>query len=189
MHGVPALFLIGERGTIMRAYTQEEQIQGMMKRPIPKKKIGIVHLEMVKESRSLYGMKRMGTPGAAVEMVRPLVERADREMLLVLSLDIRLEPMAMEIAAVGGLYSCQVDIRSVFKHAILNNGAYVICIHNHPSGSCEPSGEDWKLTGRLAEAGKLLGIPVMDHIIIGEEGNYRSMAEMGLLENRFEEAG
>ena len=45
------------------------------------------------------------------------------------------------------------------------------------------------MEGRLAEAGKLLGIPVVDHIIIGEEGNYRSMAEMGLLENRFEEAG
>lgn len=99
----------------MRSKTQEEQIQGMMERPIPKKKVGIVHLEMVKESRSLYGMKRIDSPKAAAEMVRPLFERADREMMVVLSLDSRMEPMALEIAAVGGLNSCAVDMKSVFS--------------------------------------------------------------------------
>src|SRR5699024_161627 len=120
-NGVLALFLFGERGTIMRAYTQDEQIRGMMERPIPKKKIGIVHLEMVKEGRCLYGLKRIGDSSTAAEIVRPLLERADREMLLVLSLDSKLEPMAMEIAAVGGVSSCLVDMKSIFRHAILNN--------------------------------------------------------------------
>ena len=183
--GVPALFLIGERGIIMRAYTQEERIRGMMERPIPKKKIGIVHLEMIKERRTLYGMERFSNPREAAEMVRPLFERADRELLLVLSLDNKLAPMALEIAAVGGLNSCCVDIRSIFKHAIVNNGAYVICFHNHPSGDCSPSGEDRRITQRIAESGRLLGIPPVDHIIIGAGGEYQSLAELGMVQ-RFE---
>ena len=183
--GVPALFLIGERGIIMRAYTQEERIRGMMERPIPKKKIGIVHLEMIKGRRTLYGMDRYSNPREAAEMVRPLFERADRELLLVLSLDNKLAPMALEIAAVGGLNSCCVDIRSIFKHAIVNNGAYVICFHNHPSGDCSPSGEDRRITQRIAESGRLLGIPLVDHIIIGAGGEYQSLAELGMVQ-RFE---
>ena len=99
----------------MRAYTQEEKIQGMMERPIPKKKVGIVHLEMIKESRCLYGMKRISDSKTAAEMVRPLLEKADREMLLVLSLDSKLEPMALEIAAVGGVNSCPVS----YTHLIM----------------------------------------------------------------------
>ena len=186
-NGVPALFLIGERGSIMRAYTQEERIRGMMERPIPKKKIGIVHLEMIRERRTLYGMERFSNPREAAEMVRPLFERADRELLLVLSLDNKLAPMALEIAAVGVLNSCCVDIRSIFKHAIVNNGAYVICFHNHPSGDCSPSGEDRRITQRIAESGRLLGIPLVDHIIIGAGGEYQSLAELGVIQ-RFEAA-
>ena len=166
----------------MRAYTQKKQIQRMMERPIPKKKIGIVHLEMVKERHCLYGLKRIGDSRAAAEIVRPLLERADREMLLVLSLDSKLEPMAMEIAAVGGLSSCGIDIRSIFKHAIINNSAYVICFHNHPSGDCSLSGEDQRITQRIAESGRLLGIPLVDHIIIGEGGGYQSFAELGMVQ-------
>ena len=189
-NGAPALFLAaGERGTIMRTYTctQEEQIRGMMERPIPRKKIGIVHLEMVKERRTLYGMGRFRDPREAAGMVRPLFERMDRELFLVLSLDNKLAPMALEIAAVGGLNSCSVDIRSIFKHAIVNNGAYVICFHNHTSGDCSPSGEDKRITQRIAETGRLLGIPLVDHIIIGAGGEYQSLAELGAVQ-RFEEA-
>ena len=160
----------------MRAYTQEERIRGMMERPIPKKKIGIVHLEMIRERRTLYGMERFSNPREAAEMVRPLFERADRELLLVLSLDNKLAPMALEIAAVGGLNSCCVDV---------NNGAYVICFHNHPSGDCSPSGEDRRITQRIAESGRLLGIPLVDHIIIGAGGEYQSLAELGMVQ-RFE---
>ncbi len=172
----------------MRAYTQEEKIQGMMERPIPKKKVGIVHLEMIKESRCLYGMKRISDSKTAAEMVRPLLEKADREMLLVLSLDSKLEPMALEIAAVGGVNSCLVDMKSIFRHAILNNAAYVICFHNHPSGDCEPSTEDRVTAQKMEESGKVLGLTLVDHIIIGAEGSFLSLAEMGILNNRFEVA-
>ena len=110
----------------MRKRTQEERILDMIKRPVPRKRVGIVHLEMVRERRTLYGMKRFQNPREAAEMVRPLCEKADREMVLVLSLNGRLEPQAVEIAAVGGISSCNVDIRSLFKHALLNNASITI---------------------------------------------------------------
>lgn len=73
----------------------------MTKRPIPKKKVGIVHLQIVKESRVLYGMRRFTNPQEAVDMVKPLLRKADREMVLALSLNTKLEPQAVEIVAVG----------------------------------------------------------------------------------------
>ena len=159
--------------------TQEERILDMMKLPVPRKRVGIVHLEMVRESRTLYVMKRFQNPKDAAELVRPLCEKSDREMMLVLSLNGRLEPQAVEIAAVGGVSSCCVDIRSIFKHALLSNAEYVICFHNHPSGDPEPSREDELLTGRIRSAGELLGMELVDHIILGEGNAYYSSETMG----------
>lgn len=163
----------------MEKQTKEQAMMSMMKRPIPKKKIGIVRLQMVKES-SLYGMRRFTDPGDAVELVKPLFNMADREMAVVMSLSTKLEPLALEIAAVGGLNTCSVDVRDIFKHSLLNNAAYVICFHNHPSGDPKPSREDKLLTGRIEDGGKILGIPLIDHIILGEDGFY-SFRENGLI--------
>ena len=159
--------------------TQKEQLEGMMKRPIPKKRIGIIRLRMVKES-SLYGMKRFSQPWEAVELVRPLFDMADREIVVVMSLSTKLEPLALEVAAVGWINVCSVDIRDIFKHSLLNNAAYVVCFHNHPSGDPEPSQEDKLLTKRIEDSGRLLGIPLIDHIIVGESGFY-SFRQNGLI--------
>ena len=127
-------------------------------------------------------MKRFQNPREAAEMVRPLCEKADREMVLVLSLNGRLEPQAVEIAAVGGISSCNVDIRSLFKHALLNNAEFVICVHNHPSGDPGPSREDEEITGRIRSAGALLGIElVRASIILGEGDAYYSFRDHGWL--------
>ena len=162
----------------MREKTQKEKLEDLMKRPIPRKWVGIVHLNMVKEGRGLYGMKRFCSPEDAVDLVRPMLKQADRELFLVVSMDRKLEPLAIEIAAVGGLSSCYVDIRNIFKHALLNNAAYISCFHNHLSGHIQPSREDRLLTARIRESGRLLGIPLLDHIIIGE-CDYYSFRESG----------
>lgn len=161
----------------MERRTQE--LVSMMKRPIPRKKIGVVRLQMVKES-SLYGMKRFTDPGEAAELVKPLFDMADREMMVVMSLSTKLEPLTLEIAAVGGLNTCSIDVRDIFKHALLNNAAYVICFHNHPSGDPEPSRADKLITRKIEDGGQLLGIPLIDHIIVGETGFY-SFHENGLI--------
>ena len=151
----------------MKKQTQKEQMEGMMKRPIPKKRVGIVRLQMIRDGRSLYGMDRFVNPKEAAEMVHPLFNLSDREMMLVVSLDNKMVPLAAEIAAVGGVDACYVDVRNIFKHSLLNNAAYVICFHNHPSEDVSPSFDDKRITKRIAEAGAVLGIPLIDHIITG----------------------
>jgi len=161
--------------------SQDEVLREVMKRPVLKKKVGIIRLQMVRESRSLYGMKRFSEPKEAVETVMPLLEMADREIVLVMSLNIKLEPIAVEIVAVGALNTCYVDGRDIFKHAVLSNAAFITCFHNHPSGTPEPSVQDKQITRRLEKAGGILGIPLIDHIIIGEYGFY-SFREHGYIQ-------
>ncbi|MDO4329088.1 MAG: JAB domain-containing protein [Lachnospiraceae bacterium] len=160
---------------------QGDELEELIKYPDSGKRIGIVHLKMVKERRSLYGMKQFAEPKEAAAVVMPLFAHADRELIVVMSLSTRLEPLAMEIVAVGGLDNCCIDIRNVFKHALLSNANYIICFHNHPSGYPEPSEEDCQVTKKIEAAGKLLGILLLDHIIIGD-GNFYSYKEAGALE-------
>ena len=80
----------------------------------------------------------------------------------------------------GGLAASIVEPRSVFRAAILANAAAIICLHNHPSGNGEPSREDVRITQQLVEAGRLMGVPVHDHLVITHEG-YTSLAERGLM--------
>lgn len=84
------------------------------------------------------------------------------------------------VVSTGGLSMAVVEPRSIFRQAILENAASLICLHNHPSENPRPSTEDVRITGRLVDAGDLLGIPVQDHIIIA--GNaFTSFADEGLL--------
>lgn len=77
----------------------------------------------------------------------------------------------------GNVNSSVVGVREVFQKALLANAVSIILVHNHPSGDCTPSREDINVTKRLVEAGKLIGIEVLDHLVIGE--NYCSLKEKG----------
>ena len=79
----------------------------------------------------------------------------------------------------GTLTASLVHPREVFKAAILANAAAIIVAHNHPSGDVTPSSEDDKVTKRLREAGKVMGIRVLDHVIVGPMGGSHSYLEMG----------
>ena len=166
----------------MNLYLENEELEAMMKEPSAGKQIGIVRLCMVKEERTLYGMEQLSSPEEAVEIVSPLFATADREMMVVLSMTTKMEPLALEIAAVGGINTCMVDIRNLFKHSLLNNAAGILCFHNHPSGNPEPSKEDCEITKRICNAGQILGIELIDHIIIGDQDFY-SFREHGKIES------
>lgn len=165
----------------MREQSQKERLERLIKRPVPKKKVGIVRLEMVKESRCLYGTKKFRKPEEAADMIRPLLRPADREMLVVLALNNQMEPLALEIVAVGGLNHCYIEPRDIYKMAVLNNASYIICFHNHPSGDCRPSREDRLITERLWKAGEILGITLVDHIVVGEDRFYSFRKEGKLI--------
>ena len=77
----------------------------------------------------------------------------------------------------GTLNSSLVTPREVFKRAILQNAAGIVLGHNHPSGNVDASGDDINITQKLVKSGKILGVNVVDHIIVGNEGNYSSMKE------------
>jgi DNA repair protein RadC len=86
----------------------------------------------------------------------------------------------MDIVSIGSLNQSIVHPRSVFMTACLSSAAAIICVHNHPTGDPTPSSEDITITRRLKEAGEIMGIKVLDHIIIGD-GEYLSFVERGLL--------
>ena len=87
----------------------------------------------------------------------------------------------------GSLNVCCIDCRDIFKHAILNNAAFIMSLHNHPTGNPEPREEDRKITARMEECGRMLGIPMIDHIIFGEDSLYYSFKEQGRIKYSDEE--
>lgn len=103
------------------------------------------------------------------------------EEFWVAMLDIKNRVIGMHRVSTGSLSTSLVHPREVFKPAILMNAAAVVVAHNHPSGEPVPSREDREITGRLAECGKMLGIPVMDHVVLGVGGSMFSFSEAGLL--------
>lgn len=104
----------------------------------------------------------------------------DREVFMVFYLSAKNQVIFDEAVSVGSLTSSLVHPRELFKGAIKRSAAAVVLAHNHPSGDPTPSDDDLQLTKRLAQAGNLLGIQVLDHIIIGY-GKYVSLKERGVL--------
>jgi DNA repair protein RadC len=116
--------------------------------------------------------------GTAARVLRPFFAGLDREQFLIACLDAKHAIIGVNIVSVGSLTLSIVHPREVFKAAILLNSAAIICTHNHPSGEPEPSSEDRVLTTRLRQAGDLIGITVLDHIILGDDRTF-SFADQG----------
>lgn len=108
------------------------------------------------------------------------VRNSDKENFVVFFLNTQNDIIGKEIVSIGTLNSSLVHPREVFRTAIIKNCAAVIVAHNHPSDSLEPSAEDLVITKRLQEAGKLLGIELLDHVIVSRNG-FRSFRESNLL--------
>ena len=115
----------------------------------------------------------------ALEVVAPL-PRLDQEHLRAICLDTKNRVQKIHTIYVGSLNSSLVRVGEVFKEPIRLNSAAIIVVHNHPSGDPTPSADDRAVTRQLVDAGRLLDLPVYDHVIIGAE-RYVSFAEAGLL--------
>jgi DNA repair protein RadC len=119
-------------------------------------------------ARSRAARKRIGGPRDAYALLDARLGGLDRERFEVLLLDTKHRVLGVEMVSLGGLDSAPVHPREVFKPAIRRGAAAVIVGHNHPSGDPAPSPDDVEMTRRLVGSGELLGIPVLDHIIVGE---------------------
>lgn len=107
--------------------------------------------------------------------------KADREMFVVIFLNAKNIVIEEEVNSIGDVDSAAVYPRQVFRSALMNNAVSIICAHNHPTGDPEPSRGDRDITKQLVRGGKLLGIKILDHIIVGD-GRYYSFADKGLIE-------
>ena len=121
------------------------------------------------------------SPGDAAKFLMPRLRHGTHEEFLTILLNTKNRVIKTERIAEGSLTSAVVHPREVFASAIVNHAAAILVAHNHPSGDPYPSSEDRHLTTSLEEAGKTLGIPLMDHIVIGE-GRYYSFREHGELD-------
>lgn len=105
-------------------------------------------------------------------LLQSRMRHLDREHFSILLLNSSKAIISIENISVGTLNNSLVHPREVFKQAIRHSASTVILAHNHPSGDCMPSDLDFEITERLVEAGKIIGIDVIDHIIVGEDSYY-----------------
>lgn len=135
----------------------------------PRKRIDIVSLKLIREASILYPLRQVSSPKDAADLLRQFVGDCDRERFIQLCLDTKNQPLCLSVVSVGSLNTSLVHPREVFKTALMSNSNAIILAHNHPSGIPEPSKEDIDVTKRLCESGKILGVEILDHIILGDD--------------------
>lgn len=123
--------------------------------------------------------KKITSPQDIAEIFIPILRDDNKEKFIVVCLNSANKIIKHETISIGNLNSSVVHPREVFKVAIDNSSASIILIHNHPSGNPEPSSEDIRITKKIVETGKIMEIPVFDHLIIAGE-TYTSFVEKRL---------
>ena len=135
------------------------------------------------EGHPLYSDWPIDSPGEAIKVMRRELSRYDREVLCVVNLNTRLKPINFNVVSVGELNQSIASIPNILKSGILSNASSFLLLHSHPSGDPTPSQEDITTTRKVIEAGKIMNIPCIDHIIIGGgTGRYCSMREEGIVD-------
>lgn len=124
------------------------------------------------EEPPLLSSEPMSSPEAAVRVLGEWLREMDRELFCVVNMNSNLTPINMNVVSMGALNVTYVNPRETMKSAILSNSAYMMLIHNHPSGSLTPSKDDIKMTDQIQSAASLMGIPVLDHIIVGKHQEF-----------------
>ena len=155
---------------VQHIVTKEELLQ--------QNSISYISCKLVRDEEKSYIAKKITSPAAVEAVGKGLLELEDKDIeeFWILHLSSRNTINALQMVSRGSLSESLAHPREVFKAALLNNSSSIILIHNHPSGDSNPSGNDKKTTERLVEAGKIIGIKVMDHVVIGK-GNIYSFKE------------
>ncbi len=144
--------------------------------------IEVVSLKLIKDKEVEVNLpsRQIKSPRDVVELLQALIGADDREHCILITLDTKNQINKIHTVSIGSLNASIVHPREVFKLAVKTNAASIIISHNHPSGNTIESKEDIEITERLKEAGKILGIELLDHIIVGED-SYRSLREQGYI--------
>ena len=137
--------------------------------------IPVFRLQLVKEAEA--EAKPITSPEVLAEQLTVLAH-ADREQMICMHLNTKNRPISQQTVSIGTLNQAIVSPREVFKAAFLSNAHSIILAHNHVSCDVTPSIEDDGITQRIGKAGRLLGVPLLDHIILSPTGKYYSYSEL-----------
>jgi DNA repair protein RadC len=125
----------------------------------------------------------IATPAAVAACFAARIGALDHEQMWVLSLDGRNRWRGARRVAQGGAHGLAVTAREILGAALVDGAAGFVLVHNHPSGSPEPSDEDVNMTALVAEAADIVGVPLLDHVVVTASGAFTSMLDEGLLWN------
>lgn len=135
------------------------------------------------EGHPLYSDVPLSSPTAALDVMRRELSQYDREVLCVVNLNNKLKPINFNIVSMGNINGSIASIPNILKSGILSNAYGFLLLHNHPSGDVTPSREDITTTRRCVEAGKLMDIPCLDHVIVGSRNeDMFSFRESGIVD-------
>ena len=133
------------------------------------------------EGHPLYSDQPLSTPAAALDVMRREMSQYDREVLCVVNMNARLQPINFNVVSVGDINASIAAIPNILKSGLMSNASSFMLLHNHPSGDVTPSQDDITTTRKVIEAGKIMGIPCVDHIVIGGgNGHFCSLREQQL---------
>lgn len=133
--------------------------------------LNVVSVRLVKDA-PIFSDRKIHQPEDAIAVVGELLSEMDREVLCVINLKMDGTPINCNFASIGAVNKTIAEPRELFKSAILSNAAQMILVHNHPSGNVMPSKEDTMLTDRMLKLADLIGIPLLDHVIMGGDNRY-----------------
>lgn len=141
--------------------------------------LDIVSVRLVRD-RSIMAEDPIETAEDAIRLIGRYFRDFDREVVGLLCMDTKNKPVNMSVISIGAVDNCFVHPRELFKPAILSNASFMIMMHNHPSGNPSPSQLDIQVTDRVNKIANMMGIPLLDHIIVGGSvmgENYYSFAQ------------
>ena len=143
-----------------------------------------VSIRLVKE-RPLLSEEQLTSPEKVAMVVGDYIRDMDREALCVINFNSKLQPLNFNLVSIGAIDTTIASPREILKSAILSNAANMMILHNHPSNILEPSKEDIRTTAKLVDICNLVGIPLLDHIIVGpDKGRYFSLRDKQLVDFR-----
>jgi DNA repair protein RadC len=147
------------------------------------KRISVYTVKLVRESAKIYDLetKTVRSPIDAANAFREVfdTDSLTKEHFLLATLNTKNMIIGMHVIHIGSVNASICHPREIYQQALLNNATSIIACHNHPSGEVTPSPEDIDITQRLNEAGKLIGIDLLDHIILGDDMKFLSLKEKG----------
>lgn len=138
-------------------------------------RIQVVKIQMLREKNMMVENKNISSPKDVAEIMFDYLQYADREHLVVITLNTKNDINSISTVSIGSLQSSIAHSREIFKTAILSNAASIILCHNHPSGDPSFSKDDILISKRIKECGDILGIKVLDHIVITDTKKFLSM--------------